>query len=666
MEGFLKERLKVPPAFDRYLAIKREFAKMADSASNYIRGLATADEFGTAWQMSERASLPEGICEWGRKVGREALQCVVEKGVERLTEQGCYAVDEERYSEDYLDLSKIDECAESCASMTVLRELQDEEIEREWKRQERTERWGNKWVGGTWGGGIKGALKGALKAEIMNAGGALLSGAANKIGRGRSRDEMVNRSEQVFGYFCLELAEAVHSAVCANVNGYVRCLNENLNEGLSCDWPERDEAAAKGLLGNLSAGRIPADRREKVFRELIRLDPLNAEAYDWLYRNEMSLRKDVESLAEYFCVQVNAIEEDRKEKTAAKEDRKRRQAQKRREARAAAKAEEELRRTAFGKVWPTVEDMESARSSKEAFFDCVEELVSKYDGQDGFAGNRLTAKKLTKLQAVFETLPNERIFWLMDTSFWYNADYGLIVTDKGLRWKNRKADLSKITSLSWAKFGQSEKPPKLMNDGAIKLAPSARFDVDVNVNWKEKWLPVIVSLWEYWREGTFEKSDEMMSVVASTYGQKNKRESEVSEGNTVKAIITESSVLDAIADVGGGLYCRPNIPEKKLVNAKLAMGVLPGETVFALMDTTFFGSAKNGAVLTDWGIRWMNDWSTESKLNAMSWDALKESKPIIDGFNLKLADGAVIDTAGGGISAEDLAKVVKRVFGNRV
>ena len=177
MEGFLKERLKVPPAFDRYLAIKREFAKLADSASERIRELATKDEFGAAWQMSERASLPEGICAWGKKVGREALQCVVEKGVENLTGQGCYAVDEERYSKDYLDFSQIEECVESCASMTVLRELQDEEIEREWKRQERTERWGNKWVGGTWGGGIKGALKGALKAEIMNAGGALLSGA---------------------------------------------------------------------------------------------------------------------------------------------------------------------------------------------------------------------------------------------------------------------------------------------------------------------------------------------------------------------------------------------------------------------------------------------------------------------------------------------------------
>lgn len=652
--------LAIPPAFDRYLSIKREFAKLAESAAKRIRELATENEFGEAWQMSERASLPDGICAWGKKVGRDALQCVVEKGVVNLTGQGCYAVDEERYSEDYLDLSQIDDCAESCASMTVLRELQDEEVEREWKRQERTERWGNKWVGGTWGGGIKGALKGALKAEIMNAGGALLSGAANKIGRSRSRDEMVNRSEQVFGYFCLELAEAVYSSVCSNVNGYVRCLNENLREDILSEWPDRDEAAAKGLLGNLSAGRVPDSCREEVISRLIRLDPLNAEAYDWVYRNEKSLRNEIESFAEYFCVHVDAIDEDRKEKAAAKEDCKRRQAQKRREARAAAKVEDELRRTAFGKVWPTVEDMESARSSRETFFDCVIELVSKYDGQDGFAGNRLTGKKLTKVQAVFETLPNERIFWLMDTSVWYNADYGLIVTEKGLRWKNRKADLSKITSLSWAKFGQSEKPPKLMNDDTLKLAPSARFDVDVNVNWKEKWLPVIISLWEYVREGTFEKSDVKMSVGVPIQEHTGEKGADASIPHPFVAI-TEDVVLKAIADVGGGLFCCPNIPEKKLINAKVAMCVPPGEKVFALLDTTFFGSAKNGAVLTNWGVRWVNDWATESKIKALSWSELKGLSISVDGFKLILAEGAVIGTAGGGMEAANLARVIARV-----
>ena len=655
----------VPPAFDRYLAIKREFVQMAKAAANSIGKLATEGDFGIAWQMSERASLPDGICAWGKKVGRDALQCVVEKGVATLTERGCYSVDEERYEENYLDLSEIDECAESSASMTVLRELEDDEIKKEWERQDRTERWGNHWVGGTWGGGIKGALKGAFKAEIMNVGGALLSGAANKIPRSRSRDKMVNRSEQVFGYFCQELAEAARSAVCTNVDGYVRCLNENLDEDISADWPGRDESAAKGLLGNLSSGRVPADRRKDAIGEMLRLDPLNADAYDWVYRNEKNLRKDVESLSEYFCVQVDAIDEDRQQKAADKAERAKRQAEKRREARAAAKAEDESRRTVFGKVWPTVDEMEAARSNKQMFFDGVEALVAKYDGQDGFAANRLTKDKLAKIQAVFETLPNERVIWLLDTSFWYNASYGLLVTDKGLRWKNRKADFSTITNLCWKKFGESEKCPKMLKDGAVKIATSAHFDPDVNGDWKDDWLPIIVSMWEYWREGTFEKLDEDMSAVVHTYKPNVILQEDEHGSFKVVRTVAEDVVLKAVTEVGGGLYCCPNIPESKLVNARGSMSVPPGEVVFALMDTTFFGSAKNGAVLTNWGVRWANDWATESECNAKSWEELKSCCPTVDGFKLKLGKGAVIGTAGGGMSAKNLALVIEKVTGAR-
>lgn len=648
----------VSPAFDRYLAIKREFVSLAEVESSKVLEMATEENFGVAWQMSERASISEGIRAWGKKIGRRALQCVVEKGVATLVGRGCYSFDEDRYVEDYLDSSIIEDCSESCASMTVLRELEDAEYERERERQDRTESWGNHWVGGTFGGGIKGALKGALKAEIMNVGGALLSGAANKISRSRSRDEMVNRSEQVFGYFCQELAEAVRSAVCANVDGYVRCLKENLQEDISADWPGRDELAAKGLLGNLSSDRIPIKRRKEAIEEMLRLDPLNADAYDWVYRNEKSLRKDVESLSEYFCVQVDAIAEDRQQKAAAKAERTKRQAEKRREARAAAKAGDESRRKAFGKVWSSVEEMETARASKQIFFDCVEALVAKYDRQDGFVANRLTKDKLAKIQTVFETLPNERIIWLLDTSFWYNASYGLLATDKGLRWKNRKADFSKTTCLNWNRFAKQDKPPKVTKDDAVVFAPSARFDPDVNIGWKEEWYPVLVSLWEYCREATFVFSNEKMK--AGALKRRSVNEEKISKEGAGVAV-TEDLVVKAIKDVGGGLYYCPNIPEKKLINAKVAMSVPREETVFALMDTTFFGSAKTGLVITEWGVRWANDWATESKTRALSWAELIECRPSVDGFKLKLREDAVIGTAGGGMSAENLAKVIKTI-----
>ena len=106
----------------------------------------------------------------------------------------------------------------------------------------------------------------------------------------------------------------------------------------------------------------------------------------------------------------------------------------------------------------------------------------------------------------------------------------------------------------------------------------------------------------------------------------------------------------------------PDIPEKKMINAKIAMSVPQGETVVALMDTTFFGSAKTGAVLTDWGVRWKNDWTTGSPKTALSWKELRDCCPCsVSDYNLTLTEGAVIGTAGGGISAANLSKVIDRV-----
>jgi hypothetical protein len=47
-----------------------------------------------------------------------------------------------------------------------------------------------------------------------------------------------------------------------------------------------------------------------------------------------------------------------------------------------------------------------------------------------------------------------------------------------------------------------------------------------------------------------------------------------------------------------------DIPEKKLSNARKTMNVPEKETVLILIDDTVFGSAKDGVLLTDWGIRY--------------------------------------------------------------
>ena len=648
-----------PLALDRYLAIKREFLELSESAAQSFLRDSEDTDLVRAWRVSEGETLAESVADWGRRCGCEALDCVTEKAVKTLTDAGCFSIDEEVYRDEYLDDSALEKCVESGIVMTALQNVEDEENAREGARRIRTAEWGSMWTGGTLGGGIKGALKGALKAEVMNVGGALLSGAVNKIGRSRSQKDTLQEADRLFGLFRIEMSEAVRLAIMASLTGYVRCLNENLNSGINDEWPGRDDRAAKGLLGNLAANRVPEEQRAAAIRTLIRLNPFSEESYDWIYRNETTLRAEVVRVADYFCVRVQARIDDEAEKEEAQKRQARRAAKAKRKNDEAARKADEATRTAFGKVWPSVVEMESARADKQKFFECVELLVGKYPIQDGTVGSQLSEKKRSKIQVVFELLPDERILWLLDTSAWYNASYGLVVTDKGLRWKNRDAGLSKINCLSWFQFGQFDKPPRILEDKTLRLAQGARVDMDANINWKEKWLPVIVSLWNFWREGTFEKNDEVMVLPPKpvTIAQTEENES----GDSVPQNL-EEMILKAIADVGGGIYCKPNISEKKLINARLAMKVPLGETVVALMDTTFFGSAKTGAVLTDWGVRWANDWATESKKTALSWQDLRSCRPYaVKGCDLTLTTDAVINTAGGGMSAENLSKAIEAV-----
>lgn len=667
--NILGVEVEIPDSLECYLALKRSFKELADLTYESAVKRFSDDDMTTAYGMTGDGSLSDGFASWGRRFARHSLQCVVDLGVGSLTKEGCLSVDAAAYESDYLDMAAIDAFLESGTTITRIRELEDEEDVLEAKRQGRSRRARNMWVGGTLGGGITGALRGALKAEVMNVGGGLLSDAVNKFGRDRSCSQMLSKIVRTFPVFRLELAEAIRAAVQDNLDGFVQCLNDHLGKEICGTWPRLDEKTASGILGNLKSGRVSSERLRDSIAKMICLDPFAADAYDWIYRNVESARSEVKELSTYFCVPVEAIEEEAKEQRRKEEE----EEQRKRAAARKAQEEDEARRTAFGKVWPSVAEMACARADKRVFLERVEELISHYDGQDGTVGTALTGKKLAKVQVVFEMLPGERVLWLLDTSAWYNASYGLIVTDLGFRWKNRDATVSKLHSLNWKKFGESAKPPRMMEKPLLRLSKGALVDMGVNAQWAEKWLPILEQLYAYWNEGTFEKEDcamERPSRMEATPDAHCDRPSDdaaksPSDGQSQSQDAAQSIadvIRKAVADVGGGLYCAPDIPEKKMINAKIAMSVPQGETVVALMDTTFFGSAKTGAVLTDWGVRWKNDWATDSQKTALSWKELRDCGPSsVSDYKLTLTEGAVIGTAGGGISAANLSKVIDRV-----
>lgn len=92
-----------------------------------------------------------------------------------------------------------------------------------------------------------------------------------------------------------------------------------------------------------------------------------------------------------------------------------------------------------------------------------------------------------------------------------------------------------------------------------------------------------------------------------------KRDSSEAFFAAVESAITSSN--------NNGFYFKENIPPKKLIGARTYLSGAQDDGVFAIVDTTIFGSAKIGLVVSRWGLIWKND-TVETNRNAYPWKEL--------------------------------------------
>lgn len=107
-------------------------------------------------------------------------------------------------------------------------------------------------------------------------------------------------------------------------------------------------------------------------------------------------------------------------------------------------------------------------------------------------------------------------------------------------------------------------------------------------------------------------------------------------------------------------YLKDEIPEKKLTGAMTYLSSENCDGVFALLDTTFFGSAKLGLVATRVGIVWKNEY-LETRRNSYSW---RELGAITGELSLKkdteiwFEDGVAYEDSGSDAVHEEVFKVL--------
>ena len=90
-----------------------------------------------------------------------------------------------------------------------------------------------------------------------------------------------------------------------------------------------------------------------------------------------------------------------------------------------------------------------------------------------------------------------------------------------------------------------------------------------------------------------------------------------------------NEILMRYSDNNDNFYAFETIPEKKLINALQYYQIPDDVSVYALLDTTVFGSAKTGLAITPYGIYWRNGSGIGNEVEAIDWVELNQLLPTI-------------------------------------
>ena len=87
----------------------------------------------------------------------------------------------------------------------------------------------------------------------------------------------------------------------------------------------------------------------------------------------------------------------------------------------------------------------------------------------------------------------------------------------------------------------------------------------------------------------------------------------------------KEKIIEILNKYGNHIYIDNLIPVEKVENAIINYPIDRTDKVLGLIDTTVFGSAKNGMAITEKGIYFKNDWTTHTIKNFLSWKELTKN-----------------------------------------
>ena len=116
------------------------------------------------------------------------------------------------------------------------------------------------------------------------------------------------------------------------------------------------------------------------------------------------------------------------------------------------------------------------------------------------------------------------------------------------------------------------------------------------------------------------------------------------------------ALIGALCGDRSGIYINPKIPERKNVSLRKRCSVDPSQRSLVLLDSTVFGSAKNGMLLTDKALWFANDWTCkQSGTYSISYAEFLTRMFAKSGkYEIDLGSGNLFNCAGSGWSPEEI------------
>lgn len=556
--------------------------------------------------------------------------------VGELLRRGCFDLDAEAYLSTCFDLSPWKRGFG--LAYNEWKAVVDAEKRREADRREFSDDAGSAWMGG--GFGVGNAIKGAVMAEALNLATETIADSFNKMGRKKSQEKNAQNILDIFERRREEIVGAVFDAIANGADALVACCNEHgikIGGVVSAD----DIVKAERMFNNLKTGKIPANMVGEVRLGILEANPYYKEFYDYVYMSEGDASGELEKVGGFFGI---SLDERKKDAFTARlgecvcESEAETKAYRERAVALAAElkfdATEEIK-----KIDERLEEFDRQAKTVDGRLLESRELAAKHREISNMVASADLSTEELALKAKSAIMKKAQDMdidcaWQLE-----RIESALKRFDEAARTVDGKVFSSREEARKQQVLSDFESGLDIATEDVAKSSLAALDakikELGIDGEWKRERIRDAVACFE------------RMACVAFGHAYSTRDEAKVARGDVARFL---SAVEEAVRQGGSrSMLAGADIPAKKASGAIVNLGVVPGERIVGLVDTSLsplFMNMKTGLVLTSVGIRWKNGSATTLR-NFISWQEFTTMPmPSATGKLIDFGNGAVFETGG--------------------